>query len=62
MTQLEKHQRAIRVLELIDLCQFSIDRAKRDMVLSMDWYKERIQVNEKMKARLQNYYNNNFKI
>jgi hypothetical protein len=60
MTQIEKHEKAIKVLLAIQECDNRI--ASHQKYKKWKWYKERIEINTKIKSRLENYYNNNFKI
>lgn len=63
--QIEKHQKAIRVLEAISECEkriISHNKKFQNPNSSHNWNWQRIEVNTKIKERLQNYYNNNFKI
>jgi hypothetical protein len=70
MTQLEKHEKAIRLLEAIQTVENRILRNSSDIkkwgdgdFLGMsDYFKERIKFNEKMKDKLTNYYLKNFKL
>jgi len=65
ITQTKKHKKAIRVLKLIKKLEYRIES---NDVLSYEpdadyhWCIDRIEIDTKIKERLQNYYNNNFKI
>ena len=60
-TQIEKHQKAIKLLELINECDVRIaGHQKYDC--EIDFHYSRIKINIKIKQRLTNYYNNNFKL
>jgi hypothetical protein len=67
INQIEKHQKAIKVLDLIKCLNFRIASQQR----MIETYKSfdnvsychlRINIDTKIKERLQKYYNNNFKI
>ena len=66
--QIEKHQKAIRILELIKCLNYRIASHERwsDKFncsgFNTSHYENRITIDTKIKERLQNYYNNNFKI
>lgn len=70
MTQIQKHEKAIRVLEAIDTATNRILRKESDLKKYglndfLGWGKrELIQIEtlKKVKQKLKNYYNNNFQI
>ena len=70
MTQIEKHEKAIRVLEAIDTATNRIFRKEADLLKYGEndflgwskWEKTKIETLKKVKEKLKNYYNNNFKI
>jgi len=70
MTQIEKHEKAIRVLEAIDLATNRILRKEADLHLYGEndflgwkkWQAQKIESLKKAKSKLQNYYNNSFKL
>lgn len=70
MTQIQKHEKAIRVLEAIDTATNRIfskeaDLKKYGMNDFLGWgirEVEYIETLKKVKERLKNYYNNNFQI
>jgi hypothetical protein len=67
MNQLEKHQKAIGILGLILILEHRIE-SNQKIANSMNWdYNKswllhRVAIDTKILERLQNYYNNNFKI
>lgn len=67
-SQVEKHQKAIRVLELIKSLRLRIASHERwsdkfsCQGFDTSHYENRIVIDEKIKERLENYYNNKFKI
>ena len=67
-TEIEKHQKAIRVLELIQSLTSRIASHERwsDKFscegFDTSYYENRIVIDEKIKKRLENYYKNNFKL
>ena len=66
MTQLEKHEKAIRVLEAIDTCDRRIASLQEDIKSFPQeftkWPKQRLATNLATRDRIQKYYNNNFKL
>lgn len=63
MTQIEKHEKAIAVLNLIHDANLLVKNfTAANKSLPSKWHASRIEVNKAIKARLENYYNNNFKI
>ena len=70
MTEIEKHEKAIRVLEAIDTATNRIFRKEADLLKYGEndflgwskWEKTKIETLKKVKEKLKNYYNNNFKI
>jgi len=68
MTQIEKHEKAIKILLAIQECNKRIASHRKDLYNYfnykdlVDWNIQRIEINTKIKSRLENYYNNNFKI
>lgn len=64
--QVEKHQKAIRVLEAIKECEKRLSSHSKEIgkqyQKNLVWNIKRFNINTKIKERLQNYYNNNFKI
>ena len=70
MTQIEKHEKAIRVLEAIDTATNRILRKEADLKkYGMNdflgwgkWEIAKIENLKKVKTRLKRYYNNNFQI
>lgn len=66
MTQLEKHEKAVRILENIRVCERQIlwinDGLKTLPVEFWRWSLERIDVYKQMIVKLQRYYDNNFKL
>jgi len=70
MTQIEKHEKAIRVLEAIDTATNRIFRKEADLKKYghndfLGWgvfAKKDIETLKKVKQKLTNYYNNNFKL
>jgi len=70
MTQLEKHEKAILVLEAIDTATNRIFRKESDLKKYGEidflglakWQIEKIENLKKVKLKLQNYYNQNFKL
>lgn len=66
MNQLEKHQKAIKVLNAIEECEKRIDSHSSSIGQknqpNIKWHTERFFTNMKVQLRLKDYYNNNFKI
>ena len=70
MTQLEKHEKAIKLLEAIDTATNRIFRKEADLLKYgendfLGWgefAKNDIEILKKVKAKLKNYYNQNFKL
>lgn len=70
MTQLEKHQKAILVLEAIDLATNRMMRKESDLkkyaennfLNWKEWEVKRIESLKGAKEKLTNYYNKNFKL
>jgi hypothetical protein len=70
MTQIEKHQKAILVLEAIDtatnrIFRKEVDQRKygeTDFLGWGKWNEKKIESLKKAKIKLQNYYNQNFKL
>lgn len=70
MTQIEKHEKAIRVLEAIDTATNRIFRKEEDLKKYGEndflgwskWEKNKIESLKKVKERLKNYYNNNYNV
>ena len=70
MTQIEKHEKAIRVLEAIDTATNRIFRKEEDLKKYGEndflgwgkWEIAKIENLKKVKTRLKRYYNNNFQI
>lgn len=68
--QIEKHEKAIKVLEAIDTCTNRILRKESDLIKYEEndilgwakWERKRIQSLIKVKEKLTNYYNQNFKL
>lgn len=62
--QIEKHEKAIKILLLIAECERLIE--VHDIQLNHQvlykWNAKRKEVNERIKARLERYYNSSFKI
>lgn len=67
MTRIEKHEKAIRVLENIDIVTRQIEVNEKCLQLyinvgyNSDYRLERLEIDTKIKERLENYYNKNFK-
>ena len=56
---IEKHQKAIKILELIAECERRIADAKQPKVIYVqDYYKQRLIINTKIKTRLWQSYQN----
>ncbi len=59
--QIEKHEKAIKILLLIGECERLIennsDYLKGRRGLGYEWNKSRKEINEQIKARLERYYN-----
>jgi hypothetical protein len=70
MNQLEKHEKAIRILEAINLLQNRIFSHERTIKMAVkntfgniyEHYEERLRIDNAIKNRLQNYYEKSFKI
>lgn len=66
MTQLEKHEKAIRILENIEICKRQIDSIKYGLIRIpfefRKWSNYRVETYGKMILKLQRYYDNNFKL
>ena len=66
MTQLEKHEKAIRLLDNITYCERRIDWLSHDIKTfpkELSKYpKKRLGITLKVKEKLQNYYDKNFKL
>ena len=70
MTQIEKHEKAIKVLEAIDTATNRIFRKEADLKKYGDndflgwgeFAKKDIETLKRVKEKLKNYYNNNFKL
>jgi hypothetical protein len=70
MTQIQKHEKAIRVLEAIDTCTNRIFRKEADLKKYgyndflgwAKWQHQKIETLKKVKEKLTNYYENNFKL
>lgn len=67
--QIKKHEKAILLLEAIDRAtkriltyDTDVKRIEKAGLWSSDFYRDRKEITIKVKARLQNYYNINFKI
>jgi hypothetical protein len=69
MTQIEKHEKAIKILLAIQECEHRITNHKSyienlipiTFVSMAKYYSNRVEINTKIKSRLENYYKN-FKI
>ncbi len=67
MDAIEKHKKAIKILELIQCLNFRI-AGQQKMIKTyksfdnISYCQLRVNIDTKIKERLQNYYNNNFKI
>jgi uncharacterized protein with ParB-like and HNH nuclease domain len=69
MTKIEKHEKAIRILEAIDHLTNRIWSNEKSISMSrknefggiFEHYTKRVEIDRNIKARLQNYYNNSFK-
>ena len=70
MTKIEKHEKAIKILEAINTLQNRIFSHERTLKMSVknsfgnifEHYTERLKIDTDIKNRLQNYYNKSFKI
>jgi hypothetical protein len=70
MNQLEKHEKAILILTNINDVTNRILRASKDVSLAKqnhylgmkEHYENRILIDRKIKERLQNYYDKNFRL
>jgi len=70
MTQIEKHEKAIRLLEAIDTATNRILREQADLEKYGEndflgwgkWQTKKIETLKKVKEKLKNYYEKNFKI
>jgi len=66
MTQIEKHEKAIKLLELIDQVEYRILTQERIAIdrsyFVSKWNNERLELNRSIKKRLENYYNLNFRL
>lgn len=64
--QLQKHEKAIKLLAIIKECDRLILRHNKQLETtepnSHNWYWQRIEINTAIKNRLENYYNKSFKI
>jgi len=62
MTQIEKHEKAIKILLAIQECERLIKSFKKELSNSnrrvYNNAKQRIEINTKIKSRLENYYKN----
>jgi len=67
MDAIAKHQKAINILGLINILKFRIEsNQKQADCMNWDynksWLLNRVKIDTKIKERLQNYYDKNFKI
>lgn len=66
MTQLQKHEKAIIVLEAIEACNRRILSLQTDIktfpIEFIGWPSQRLEIVVKVKNRIQNYYDKNFKL
>ena len=70
MTEIEKHEKAIRILEMIKDLDKRSENHKRDIhkysfyefKTICNHYTNRVEIDTKIKNRLTNYYNQNFKL
>lgn len=70
-SNIEKHEKAIRLLEAIDRLDYRIwsnSKTVKDFECKTDWnnvvsyYGKRVEIDTKIKERLTNYYNQKFKL
>lgn len=65
-TQVERHEKAIRLLNAIAECERLMNSHRESMSKAGDigkvWFYGRWETNKKIKDRLQKYYNKSFKI
>lgn len=58
----QKIEKALRVIELIETCNWQIEQHKIYPLVAFnsmrEYYKKRIKIMEDVKARLENYYKN----
>lgn len=58
----QKIEKALRVIELIETCDWQLEQHKIYTLVSFnsmrEYYKKRITIMEAVKARLENYYKN----
>jgi len=70
MTQIEKHEKAIKILENIDRLDFRIESNQYQQAKMAyngfgrikEHYLNRVFIDTKMREKLINYYNKNFKL
>lgn len=66
MTNIEKHEKAIQILENIDRLDYriesNVDRATDTSFWIRYHYIKRIMIDTAIKKKLTNYYNKNFKL
>lgn len=67
MDAIEKHQKAIRILELIQCLNYRIAGQKNmiktySKISDISFCELRVNIDTKIKERLQSYYDKNFKI
>jgi hypothetical protein len=70
MTQKDKHEKAIKILDCIDTCTNRIFRCESDLLNYPQndflgwgkWQAKRLESLKLAKIKLQNYYNKNFKL
>lgn len=62
--QIEKHEKAIKILLLIGECERLIEMHKIsvDNNVNTHWNLHRKELNKRIKAKLERYYNSTFKI
>lgn len=68
LSQLQRHEKAIKLLNAIEECDIRINKGEfysKSCFLYRGFikhYEERIEINKAIKARLQRYYNNHFRL
>ena len=67
ITQTEKQEKAMRLLANIAECERLIEANKKDAERcsgkhGKNWFNQRVEINTKIKDRLQNYYDKSLKI
>lgn len=62
LTQLQKHKKAIRLINAILSLENRIDKNTRWKNINKVHYQQRIDIDTAIKTRLQNYYNKSFKL